>query len=921
MSFGNVVRVRLIALVNFQSPPCGDKPGRAICGAPFGSRHPVPKKPKKDDDDEDEEDEEEEEKKKSRVRAPRQRVAELKMEKHLNRDPGCSAPVDKNGSVLEPSDTSPGGGINKKEISHLARKAARLDKRKKSLAGKEEMKNLEGKSKSMTLLEPLEDLEPFGSRNHDEEKRRSDAMKRLKKEWNRSKIMANKLIVSPVVLPEEQPKKCQRETQDSGCCGSRKIFSDPKPEDSYSPGEGPFGWRTKSEQALPAEKTLTYLVEPQDPMERIPVRPGGKPCECRENRNAKKVLLYNVSGISKDGKSKRDEKLSRVIDGLIYVTPESSVRNSEEYIPEYELYDSPYDKCTRDRKNEEFKYIEKYLGPISLMKKQQKGPKPCGCSTVIDNIDSPRLEPGANDLEKIQNVEKAPSSSEKPQEPKNVAKPEETKKASKLHSMKWSKACEDEGLIQFYTRCRDNVPCWLRCVEFTKYGCCTMPKRLQVKRPVCECKYERKIVKREEEKKKWLSRQERLKSCKKQAFSGVEGISRPMRTETNLIVSDVKRIPGEEATANLRYCIDGVKQDYVMSPGECLLSGIGMHTPVTTPEPSESRLPTDSSTSKLHRRWPPATINGSRAVSGAPETLQLRPSSDVNWGEKVSDARETRVDVLFQNGKLEDPTELTKLDLLADTKRKNSRSNKKRKSANNPGKKDDRGAQIKDRKGSEQIENPHHRKSTKYSRSRNTRDPDYRKSKSQARSSENRDHEIKKKSQNEARASKDEDHEDDRKSKQEARRSKGKYVEFEKTHFKDPAEMDSHRKTMGASNTELKKSITRNGDIRDTKDLVHVTKSTGNIIPQPDKTPDHERKKLPPGGDLKQLMQVNYILEPSMGSKCHGLMIKSKNFVRGNCSLPIVYCRPTFYFFFRFRMSSGKWQKKGISSQSYQLVI
>ncbi|XP_043266533.1 uncharacterized protein [Venturia canescens] len=882
-----------------ESPPCGDKPGRAICGAPFGARHPIPKKPKKDEDEDDEEEDEEdaEEKKKKRVRAPRQRAAETKAEeKQLNRDPGCSAVVDKSGSAFESKDTPSGPG-NRKESSRLAKTAGRLGKRKKSPAEKDEVRaNAMSKSKSTTLdlrSEELQPGSPKGSsellqtdRTHDDEKSRLHEMKRLKKEWNRSKIMANKLIASPAVLPEEQPRKCQREGEPSSCCGGRQIFSNPKPEDSPSPGEGPFGWRTESERALPAEKTLTYLVEPGAPMDRVPVRPGGKPCECRENRNAKKVLLYNVSGVTRNGKSKRDEIISRVIDGLIYITPEPSARNSEEYIPEYELYESPYEHCTRDRKNEEFKYIEKYLGPPSLMKKQERGPKPCECSTGREKIvDSHRVEPrpAHDEPEEVRNVavpkdtkavEKSgksrKSSKREEEEVKRTGKRGKLKKSSKQEGTKdaaakvgqskqadtktdiksgeaakkmsdredtkWSKACEDEGLLEFYTRCRDNVPCWLRCVEFTKYGCCTMPKRLQVKRPVCECKYERKIVKRDEERKKWLSRQEKLKSCKKQAFGGVEGISRPMLTETNLIVSDVKEFPGlGETEDDARYCIDGVKEDFVMAPGECVLSGIGMHTPATTPEPSKPNLqiPRRSpTTSKPHRHWSPTTLRGSQGVSSTVETLQLRPSSEPGWGEKVRDGREARVDVLFQNDQVDkDPAELNEFRARSDANERISRSNGKRKSANR------REAKRETGKGQP------HRKSRKSTRSSNTKklEPE--------------------KSLNRNDPGRDQGHgDDDRKSKDLTRRGKDKGVDFKKPHSTDPVEEQSPYKSMGASSTPLNKSLSESDRGQNIGD--NVTKSTGKTSPEnvDHKSVDHisadHPSKKAVGGDLKRLLQA-----------------------------------------------------------------
>lgn len=51
-------------------------------------------------------------------------------------------------------------------------------------------------------------------------------------------------------------------------------------------------------------------------------------------------------------------------------------------------------------------------------------------------------------------------------------------------------------------------------------------------KPVCECKYERRIVKRNEERKKWHDRQERLKSCDKEAFLHIDDIAKTELTNS-----------------------------------------------------------------------------------------------------------------------------------------------------------------------------------------------------------------------------------------------------------------------------------------------------------------------------------------------------------------------------------------------------
>ena len=281
------------------------------------------------------------------------------------------------------------------------------------------------------------------------------------------KRLAGKFVPTPIVIPEGPPVMCKREElsdccADSYCKDSEEVSQQER--ESESTKKIPFGLRTKSEELLPVEKTLVYLVDPEKPVENVKVRPGGKPCVCRENRNKRKVLLYNITGTVKEGKGKAD-KNSSVIDGLIYITPEPSVRNSEEYIPEYELYDSPYEKCFRERVDENFKYLERYLGPKSLMLKKPRARKPCHCAAVKDKEIKPlcqKLE--ENDANRTE------------EERKELINNEPAGSFEK----KLARALRDEGLMQFYSCCRDNIPCWIRCSEFNKDGCCKLPRTLQV---------------------------------------------------------------------------------------------------------------------------------------------------------------------------------------------------------------------------------------------------------------------------------------------------------------------------------------------------------------------------------------------------------------------------------------------------------
>jgi hypothetical protein len=113
--------------------------------------------------------------------------------------------------------------------------------------------------------------------------------------------------------------------------------------------------KTSSEEDLPVERTIAYLVPPKYPLCQIPVAEGKRPCKCRENRNNRKTLMYNIGGLidaKKDPKDRTQENsLPRIIEGVTWLTPVPSIRRSDEYIPEYELYDSPYDNaCTTSKK-------------------------------------------------------------------------------------------------------------------------------------------------------------------------------------------------------------------------------------------------------------------------------------------------------------------------------------------------------------------------------------------------------------------------------------------------------------------------------------------------------------------------------------------------------------------------------------------
>jgi len=122
---------------------------------------------------------------------------------------------------------------------------------------------------------------------------------------------------------------------------------------------------------------------------------------------------------------------------------------------------------------------------------------------------------------------------------------------------------------------------------------------------VCECKYERKIVERNEERIKWKERQQKLKALKKQSFMHIVDTSRPMIEDKKFIISDVKRIPRKDEKDDIKYCISGVAEEVSMSPPQKIIDGLKMSTPFQTPSSSEEDI---SRTAVVHRHWSPMNI-------------------------------------------------------------------------------------------------------------------------------------------------------------------------------------------------------------------------------------------------------------------------------------------------------------------------
>ncbi|XP_033359654.1 uncharacterized protein LOC117238665 isoform X2 [Bombus vosnesenskii] len=400
--------------------------------------------------------------------------------------------------------------------------------------------------------------------------------------------------IKPAEIPDDSPAKCQLEYEDSETTiDTIQVEED---ADIQLPTKGPCGWRTKSEQQLPTKKTLIYLTDPDYPPETVPVRSGGKPCVCRDNRAKKKILLYNIGGLiggKKNGeekkllrKKKNEDKKMQVIDGVIYYTPPPSPRRSNEYVPEYDLYESPYDMCLTQRKDRSLKFLDRYGRPkISEVSKNRES---CGCNEYVETYGIQTINENEGKAQLLKELES--------KDKLITAKPPKDR---------WNLALKDVGLIDYFTRCRDSLPCWLRCAKFNKVGCPISYRELKTKRPVCECKYERKILEHKEEKVKWKQRQKRLKSLKKQPYVNIADISKLLIPNTKLMISDVKRIPREdEYIDDIKYCITGVAENYDHLPPKQIVGGIHMVTPIQTPEPSEHEI----SCVCLHRHWSPMKI-------------------------------------------------------------------------------------------------------------------------------------------------------------------------------------------------------------------------------------------------------------------------------------------------------------------------
>ncbi|KAI4501774.1 hypothetical protein M0802_003109 [Mischocyttarus mexicanus] len=310
----------------------------------------------------------------------------------------------------------------------------------------------------------------------------------IKQEMKRLKTMMMSADTYPhdveqAVLPSEPLSCCKHEYNDSLEKQSKDSVSEVEAVSEVKISKkGPCGWRTKSEQELPVKKTLAYLVDPDPPIEMIPVRTNGKVCICRKNRNKKKILKYGIGGsigkkkiestkldrIAMRKKEEDDERDdTKIIDGVVYYTPPPSRRRSDEYVPEYDLYVSPYEKCIDKRKDSFMNLLEKYTAPRDVMSKIRDNVKPCDCSGYFETYGV---------IGEHTEIE----------ETKRLLEERERLMESKSPKERWALALKDKGLMDYYAGCKHKIPCWTKCGKFNKYACPLKPRRLTVKKPVCE---------------------------------------------------------------------------------------------------------------------------------------------------------------------------------------------------------------------------------------------------------------------------------------------------------------------------------------------------------------------------------------------------------------------------------------------------
>lgn len=75
----------------------------------------------------------------------------------------------------------------------------------------------------------------------------------------------------------------------------------------------------------------------------------------------------------------------------------------------------------------------------------------------------------------------------------------------------------DRELMDYFLNPKNNLRCWEHSPEST------IERTIEVRRPVCECMYDRKTVREREEKERWIERQKKMQQYKKRPIVDVAG--------------------------------------------------------------------------------------------------------------------------------------------------------------------------------------------------------------------------------------------------------------------------------------------------------------------------------------------------------------------------------------------------------------
>jgi hypothetical protein len=140
----------------------------------------------------------------------------------------------------------------------------------------------------------------------------------------------------------------------------------------------------------------------------------------------------------------------------------------------------------------------------------------------------------------------------------------------------------DTYLTEVFTQKKDKPSCTTKCSKFSSQN--KKIRQLRVMKPVCECKYERKIVKRNEDRKKWFDRQDRLKSLKKEPFMHITDISMSELSDPDLMEAQ----NSDSSDIAIKYCQGKKSVKTKTVPPQTVISAVTMQTPVVTPVSSRS---------------------------------------------------------------------------------------------------------------------------------------------------------------------------------------------------------------------------------------------------------------------------------------------------------------------------------------------